>query len=156
MRMILVRTFVIRTILILLPLSYMALIWLQTSFFDPESVSNLSSLISKQIILLIGITLELTHLIMFGLLYLLIIMVFLGFGELSKWKEYTAIIISFLYGVVDEIHQIAVPFRSASFVDLVKNTLGIIFIWWIVRKNYFRNENSMLGRLLRKITKVSC
>lgn len=141
-----------RSILIMLTIGYMAFIWLQTSYFNPESVNSLSSQINRQIILLIGISLELAHLFEFGFLYLLIIIAFLSFGELTKRKEYIAILISFLYGFVDEIHQIYIPFRSASIDDLVKNTIGILFLWWIVKKYYYKDRNTRIGRLLRRIS----
>lgn len=145
----------IRIVFIMLPIGYMAFIWLQTSYFDPESVSILLPYLSMPIIMLIGTAMELAHLFEFGFLYFLIIVVFLSFGELSKWKEWTALIISLLYGIVDEIHQIYIPFRSASFVDLFKNTIGIVIMWWIIQKYYFKNKGSILGRLLRKITTAS-
>lgn len=146
------KLFFTRSFFILLPIGYIVLIWMQTSYFDPESVSKLSSQISSQVFLLIGISLELAHLFEFGFLYLLMIMAFLSFGKLSKWKEYLAIMISFLYGFVDEIHQIYVPFRSASIGDLVKNTIGIMFIWWIIRKYYSQDKTTIIGRFLRRIS----
>jgi polysaccharide biosynthesis protein VpsQ len=128
-----------RIILSLLPPLYMVIIWIQSGYFNPESISNFSSNINNIVILLIGVCFELTHLFEFGLLYFLIILAFLSWGELTKRKVFIAIIISFLYGVVDEIHQFFVPFRSSSLVDLLKNTIGIIAFAWITNWPLFRN-----------------
>jgi polysaccharide biosynthesis protein VpsQ len=140
-----------RIILSTLPLLYMDLIWLQSSYFDPESVSGLSTQLSMNVIMLIGICLELAHLFEFGILYLLIILALLSFGKLTRCKEVIAISISFLYGVSDEVHQIFVPYRSASVGDLLKNTIGIIAIWWVIQKSY-KSNHSKFGRFLRKLS----
>lgn len=140
-----------RIILNTLPLLYMGLIWLQSGYFNPESVGNISVHIHKSLILLIGICLEIAHFFEFGLLYLFLILAFLSWGELTKGKEYIAIMISILYGVGDEIHQFFVPFRSASFGDLLKNTTGIIIFWWIIHLSYYEIANSKLAIQLKKI-----
>lgn len=137
-----------------LPVIYMLLIWMQTSHFDPESVQVLSNYISMKLILLIGIGLELGHLFEFGLLYLLIIVAILTFRKLDSRKEFIALTISLIYGLIDEIHQYYIPFRSASFVDLTKNTIGVFVFWFFIHKSYFVNGNSKLGFFLKKITNL--
>jgi polysaccharide biosynthesis protein VpsQ len=97
-----------RIIITIIPIVYMYLIWLQTSHFDPESVSDLSKLIPPFVLLAIGAALE------FGILYFLLITFFLLYGPLMKWKEVLVFILSFTYGLIDEIHQVYVPFRSFS------------------------------------------
>ncbi|PLR84035.1 hypothetical protein CVD25_13065 [Bacillus canaveralius] len=145
-----------RFILLFFLLAYMLFIWLQSSYFNPESVSSsLASIFSLPVIWLIGAAFEFAHLFEFGLLYLFIIMVFLSFGEFTNKKDYMAITIAFLYGFIDEIHQVNIPYRSASVGDLIKNTIGIIFVWWIIHKYYLKNRNSKIGRILTRITQSS-
>lgn len=146
--------FIGRFIITLVPLIYMFLIWQQTSHFDPESVSGLSKVLSNAVILAIGAVLELAHLFEFGILYFLVLMALLSFGPLSKWKEILAIIISLLYGITDEIHQMFVPFRSFSIIDLIKNAIGVFVTWIIINKKYYSKKPSRLGSFLRGITKI--
>lgn len=143
--------FFIRLLLLVIPIVYMALIWIQTSNFDPESVYMLSTQIDMNILLLIGAGLELAHFFEFGLLYLLLVMAFLVFGKLSHKKELFAVVIAFGYGVVDELHQYFIPFRSFSLVDLMKNGIGVWVLWYFTRKKYHKSQ-SRFGNLLKRIT----
>lgn len=144
--------FIRRFVLRILPLLYMALIWIQSSHFNPGSVENLSSYISMKIIVLVGTALELAHLFEFGLLYLLLIVAFLSFKRLNHGVEFIAVLISFSYGIVDEIHQSFVPFRSLSFVDLVKDAIGVFVMWLIVHKAYYSHRSNKIGLMLKGIT----
>lgn len=130
----------------------MSFIWIQSSYFDPESLVGFSSSLSQSVFLLIGAALEFAHLFQFGLLYLLIVIIFLSFGRLRTWQEVTATVIALAYGIVDEIHQLYVPFRSFSLGDLVKDTIGIVVFWWVVHRSYFHKKSSKLGRWLRSVT----
>lgn len=143
--------FLIRMFLVVLPFIYMALIWIQTSNFDPESVYMLSTQIDMNILLLIGAGLELAHLFEFGLLYLFLVMAFLVFGKLSYKKELLACVIALGYGVVDEFHQYFIPFRSFSLVDLLKNGIGVWALWYFTRIKYYRSQ-SRFGDLMKRIT----
>ncbi|MGG7620250.1 VanZ family protein [Bacillus coreaensis] len=143
--------FFIRLLLLVIPIVYMALIWIQTSNFDPESVYMLSTQIDMNILLLIGAGLELAHLFEFGILYLFLVMAFLVFGKLSYKKELFAVVIAFGYGVVDELHQYYIPFRSFSLVDLMKNGIGVWALWYFTRKKYHKSQ-SRFGNLLKRIT----
>ncbi|MCM3573755.1 VanZ family protein [Mesobacillus subterraneus] len=129
----------------------MAFIWIQSSYFDPESLVGFTSSLSQSFFLIIGAGLEFAHLFQFGLLYLCIVIVFLSFGRLRTWQEIIAVIISLGYGILDEIHQLYVPFRSFSIGDLFKDTIGIIVFWWVVHRGYFYKESSRIGRWLRSI-----
>lgn len=143
-----------RSLIAMLPIIYMSLIWIQSSYFNLESLSTLSSQISLQVILFFGIILELAHLFEFGILYLLFIFVFLAFGRLTHWKEVLAVTLAITYGVIDEVHQMYVPYRSASVVDLVKNTVGIVVVYWIIHKHYFVKTQSGLARAMRRVTQT--
>ncbi len=148
-------TFLSRALLIITPFLYMVFIWLQSSYFNPESVAEMTTKIDMKVILAIGIGFELTHLFMFGLLYLFIILAFLSNGKIKKWHNLAAVLIAILYSAVDEIHQIYVPFRSFSIVDLIKDGIGIMVFWWLVQKTYFGNRDSYIGKLLTKISQLA-
>ncbi len=77
--------------------------------------------------------LELLHIVEFGILYILLMIFFTSFGPISRLKETISITISILYSVSDEIHQYYVPFRSFAIGDLIKNIIGIIFMWLLFR-----------------------
>lgn len=116
----------------------MILIWLQSSQFNPEVFYTRVNIADPRVILIVGGSLELLHLIEFGILYFLLIHFLLTFGKLTFSKEITAMILSFLYSVSDEIHQYFVPFRSLSIVDFIKNIIGILIMWILIRYLYKR------------------
>lgn len=132
--------FFIRFLLRIAPLAYMTLIWQQSANFNPETFAEFSYTINKSLVLIMGVIFELTHLFEFGMLYFLLILAFQSFGEIGKWRNRLAIFISLLYSLLDEIHQIFVPFRSFSIDDLVKDGIGIFVVWLIVRKKYLLEE----------------
>lgn len=144
-----------RLFIVFLTLIYMSLIWIQSSHFDPESLTPISSTLNKTIYLLIGASLEFAHLFQFGLLYLCIILVFLSFGPLKRWQEVIGVIIAIAYGIVDEVHQLYVPFRSFSVIDLLKDGIGVVTFWWLIHRSYFHKKNSRVGQLLRSVNKVT-
>ena len=128
---------------------------MQSSYFDPESIYSLSSEIRMEVLLLVGIGFELFHFFQFGILYLLIILAFLSFGKLTKGMEIVAVIISCSYGLIDEIHQMYVPFRSFSIGDLIKDAVGVFVVSFIIHRSYFTKSRSKLGVLLRRIEDLS-
>jgi polysaccharide biosynthesis protein VpsQ len=134
----------------LITISYKVFIWLQSSHFNPEILYYTSLTLDPRIILLAGLLLESLHLIEFGILYILIILFQLSFGYLSRRKELTAIIISFLYSVTDEVHQLFVPFRSFSIGDLIKNLIGVFLMWMLVRYLHQRKSKIREGNFLQK------
>ncbi len=144
----------VRWMIRIAPVFYMIIVWIQSSKFNPSQIEHVFYNLDYKVILLIGTTLELGHLIQFGILYLLLIAAFLTFGDLTKRKERTALIIAITYSFIDETHQYFVPYRSFSIIDMVKNLIGIWFMWWLVRKTYSKGE-SRLGGLFRGITKMS-
>lgn len=144
-----------RFIVVLLPLLYVWLIWLQSSRFNPSEVVLHFGKLPLEVLVVVGVIFELAHLIEFGILYLLIIVAFLPFGKLNSKKEKTAFVISLTYSLVDEIHQYFVPFRSFSMVDIVKNIIGITIMWYLVRRSYFTTKQNKLGSLLKGFTNFS-
>ncbi|MDZ5473303.1 VanZ family protein [Bacillus sp. 31A1R] len=133
----------------------MAIIWLQSHYFNPGQIAQIIIIELPQIVfVLIGITFELLHLVEFGLLYFLFIMVFLTFGRLNSKKEIVALVITLVYSFVDETHQYFVPHRSFSIVDMIKNVIGIIVVWYLVRRSYYASKYNKLGLMLNGFTNV--
>lgn len=95
---------------------------------------------------------ESLHLIEFGILYWLLAFTF---ASNRKWNEKVSIVaavISISYGAIDEIHQSFVPYRSATVIDFVKDTVGVLVSYYIVRKTYFSlKEDSIVTRVFRRI-----
>ncbi|WP_171016936.1 VanZ family protein [Pseudalkalibacillus caeni] len=141
-----------RILIRILPIVYMVFIWIQSSRFNPESVYSLSGRIPMEILLILGMCLELAHLFEFGLLYCLLIIALISIKPLTRAQNYLALLFSISYAALDEIHQHFVPFRSTSFEDLVKDMIGILLIWWIVKRTYIDKRSSRVGKLMTEIT----
>lgn len=138
-----------RIFVIILTLVYMICIWLQSSYFNPSELEYHYTRVPQVLLLSIGITLEIAHLLEFGILYMLIIIVFLSFGKLKFKKELLALLISLTYSIVDEVHQYFVPFRSFSIVDMIKNIIGIWFTWYLVRNSYYGSKKNRIHLFLK-------
>jgi len=65
------------------------------------------------------------------------------------------LILSLFFGLVDEIHQMYVPFRSFSIDDLIKDGIGVIVVYLIVHKSYFSKKTTKIGVFLKKIENPS-
>lgn len=118
-----------------LPLAYMALIWTLSSFPADEFVA-LPDLSLDRIIK------ESLHLVEFGILYLLFALALFGNGQLTKKTSLLFAIIACLYGALDEIHQSFVPYRSATWIDLVKDVIGVTVAYYGVNRYYFSKKIS--------------
>ncbi|WP_456277328.1 VanZ family protein [Bacillus sp. AK128] len=143
--------YILRFILLLVPIVYMAFIWYQSAKFNPSLYEHYWT--NSYIFLIFGATLELAHLIEFGILYFLIIIAFLSFGRLTTKKEIFALVVSLVFAASDEIHQYFVPYRSFSIFDMVKNTIGVWVVWFLIRRRYYSQKPSRIGNFLRGITK---
>lgn len=144
-----------RFFLRILPGVYMLGIWLQSSYFNPDNIGQILNNINYKIIITFGIAFELAHLIQFGILYLFLIFAFLTYGNLNKKNEYIALVVSIGYGLIDEIHQFYVPFRSFSIIDIIKDIIGVWIVWYLVNKYYYKNSRSKIGTILKRITLLS-
>jgi len=119
-----------KAIFTLLPLLYMALIWTLSSFPADAIVNtpfSFDSLLKESL-----------HLIEFAILYWLIAFAFMAHG---RWTERTSLIaaaIAILYGLTDEIHQSFVPARSATVIDFVKDTIGVLVSYYIANRKFFK------------------
>lgn len=143
---------IFRFFLRILPVIYIICIWIQSSLLNPEKIGQFSNKITSEMVIIFGVTFELAHLVEFGILYLFIVFALLTYGNLTKKKEMLACIISVGYSLVDEIHQLFVPFRSFSIIDLVKDIIGVWVVWYIINKFYYKNNSSKLASVLRRIS----
>ena len=98
------------------PFLYMGLIWFLSSHPSDAIIDTGFSFDS--------LLKEALHLIEFAILYILLIMAILTFGELASGASRLAAIWAIAYGFLDEFHQYFVPSRSATVIDLVKDTVG--------------------------------
>ena len=78
------------------------------------------------------------HFIVFFLLGFFLFIAIKGDSKLTKKHIFLVLIISIIYALLDEFHQMFVPGRDANVVDILTDTLGIIssiiIYSWISRK----------------------
>lgn len=122
--------FLIKLVTILLPPTYMGLIWFLSSHPSDAIVNT-------------GLSFDSTlkeglHLVEFGILYLLLVMALISWDKLNKNSSFLAAFLSFFYGLTDELHQYFVPARSFSLIDLAKDLIGIIIVWYIVKRTFLK------------------
>lgn len=137
------RTSIARWGIRVLPLVYMGFIWFLSSR-PSDAVFRLGTYD--------GLIKESLHLVEFATLYVLWVCAFLTFGPLSRRLNRFASLIAAAYGCLDELHQYFVPSRSAEFIDIVKDVLGVCVAWLIIHRTYFRHEPTKIGRFLHWIT----
>lgn len=81
------------------------------------------------------ITRKLAHLFEYGVLFILFNRSFEG------KRPVTAFILTSLYGVVDEMHQIFVPLREGSPIDVMVDAIGACLGWLAARRfNWVKSE----------------
>ncbi len=94
---------------------------------------------------------ESLHLVEFGILYVLF---FLGAltvrGFMPLWS-FVFMGVSILYGLLDEVHQSFVPYRSATVIDFVKDVIGVLAASHFLHHAYFSGKFARLGRVLQRI-----
>ncbi|WAA09674.1 VanZ family protein [Fervidibacillus albus] len=86
---------------------------------------------------------ESLHLVEFAILYFLIVLAFLANGQLTKKENLIAAVIAIVYGLIDEVHQSFVPYRSATIIDFVKDTVGVLIVYTIINQGYILKKNSI-------------
>lgn len=129
-------------ILRLLPIAYMAAIWIMSSLPSNHFVELPDSQLDRTIK-------ESLHLIEFAILYVLLVLAFLtGKREFTPGLNIACAVIAALYGVTDEIHQSFYPYRSASWFDLVKDFTGILICFYFIRGALFKKKFTGLGKVL--------
>ena len=128
----------------ILPVIYMALIWFLSSM-PADAVVELPNIGLDRFIK------EGLHLVEFGILYALLFFAGLTFGGRFKplWS-FLFMGVACLWGLVDEIHQSFVPYRSATVIDFVKDTIGVLVASHFMHHAYFSGKFVWLGDRLRK------
>ncbi len=91
-----------------------------------------------------GYVREAAHFIEYAILFVLVYAALKAFTDSKRIAVYAGLVICFLYGCSDEIHQLFVPGRTCQLVDIVIDTAGaaaaavvhLIFI----RRSFFKDE----------------
>ncbi|MEH7273096.1 VanZ family protein [Neobacillus vireti] len=132
----------LKFVLRLLPIAYMAAIWVMSSLPSNHFVELPDSEIDRFIK-------ESLHLIEFAILYVLLVLAFLTRERgLSARLNVLCAVVAGLYGLTDEIHQSFYPYRSASLFDLVKDVTGILVCFYFIRGALFKGRFERLGKML--------
>jgi len=80
------------------------------------------------------------HIPLFGLLQFLWLRAFGRLGNTERKVWLICLGITLGYGMLDEFHQLFVPGRYASLLDMLLNTVGAVLatglFGWLVKKNY--------------------
>ncbi|OLS41154.1 hypothetical protein BTR25_04635 [Bacillus sp. MRMR6] len=139
---------ILKWLLRLLPVAYMAAIWTMSSLPANHFVELPDSQIDRTIK-------ESLHLIEFGILYVLLVLAFLtGRREFTPALNLVCAVIAGLYGITDELHQSFYPYRSASWFDLVKDFIGVGVAFYFIRGALFKGKFKRLGSALNLIRKI--
>lgn len=121
-----------KLIITILPFLYMALIWILSSHPADAIVNtpfSFDTLLKESL-----------HLIEFAILYWLIGFAFIAHNKWSERASILAAMVAILYGLTDEIHQSFVPSRSATVIDFVKDTMGVVVSYIIVKLKFFKQK----------------
>ena len=94
---------------------------------------------------------ESLHLIEFAILYILLILAILTYSKLTTRASMLAAIGAIAYGFIDEFHQYFVPSRSATVIDLVKDTVGVLIVYYLVKKYYFDARDNKISIRVHRI-----
>lgn len=100
-----------------------------------------------------GLLKESLHLIEFAILYILLVLAILSFGKLSPRANKYAAIWAIAYGFMDEFHQYFVPSRSATIADLIKDTLGVLLAYYLVKKYYYGETDNKISLAMQRVAK---
>lgn len=133
-----------RVLLTLLPLLYMIAIWVMSSLPD-DVILNLPSSTVDHFIK------EALHLVEFAILYMLFVAAFAANHKLTARLSLYVAIFTCLFGIVDEIHQSFVPYRSATLIDVVKDIIGVLAAYFHIMYHYFHRHHGFLT-IIEKIT----
>ena len=125
------------------PFLYMGLIWFLSSHPSDAFIDTGLSFD--------GLLKESLHLIEFAILYILLIMAILTYSKLTTRASMLAAIGAIAYGFIDEFHQYFVPSRSATVIDLVKDTVGVLIVYYLVKKYYFDARDNKISIRVHRI-----
>lgn len=111
-------------------------IWMGVIFI----LSSLSTLPSPPEPLLNIIVKKSAHLIEYAILAIFWYRFFHLNSKTNKNSGWLALLVSGLYAVTDEYHQLWVPGRHPSGVDILIDWLGVCLgLWWIIHKQKVKN-----------------
>lgn len=110
-----------------LPFAYMLLVWILSSLPHNAVVELPDSSIDR-------FFKESMHLVEFAILYLLSVGAVMTTGRFSKGGNLLCAAIAIGYGLLDEYHQSFVPYRSATVIDFVKDTIGVLIAYYFVHR----------------------
>jgi VanZ family protein len=136
---------VLKWALRVLPLAYMAAIWIMSSLPANHFVELPNSALDHTIK-------ESLHLIEFAILYVLLVL-----ALLTRTRAFTPVLniacalFAALYGISDEIHQSFYSYRSASLFDFVKDVTGILVCFYFIRGALFKGRFVRLERMLKRV-----
>jgi VanZ family protein len=128
----------------ILPLAYMAAIWIMSSNPSDALVELPNQGVDRFIK-------ESLHLVEFGILYVLLVLAALTTGRFTAILSFVFMGVAILYGLLDEIHQSFVTYRSATVIDFVKDVIGVLAASHFIHHAYFNDKFVRLGRILRGI-----
>jgi len=135
-------------VLRVLPVLYMAAIWIMSSLPANQFVELPNSTIDHYIK-------ESLHLIEFAILYVLLVLAFLTRRRpFTPTLNLACAVIAALYGVSDEIHQSFYSYRSASWFDLVKDFTGILICFYFIRGALFKGTFAGLKKVLGRVRAI--
>jgi VanZ family protein len=138
----------LKYVLRLLPIAYMAAIWIMSSLPSNHFVELPDSTLDRTIK-------ESLHLIEFAILYVLLVLAFLTRrGTFTTGLNVFCAVLAGLYGLTDEIHQSFYAYRSASWFDLVKDVTGILVCFYFIRGALFNGRFVGLGKVLGSVRKL--
>lgn len=127
----------------ILPIAYMIAIWIMSSL-PSNAVVELPILSVDRFIK------ESLHLVEFAILYLLFVGASLTTKSFTPAMSLAFALAAGCYGILDEVHQSFVPYRSATIIDAVKDWTGVIVCWYLVRGAYFQGRFTRLGRFMKR------
>ncbi|WLR55326.1 VanZ family protein [Mesobacillus subterraneus] len=128
----------------ILPLLYMAAIWIMSS----NPADALVELPNQGLDRFIK---ESLHLVEFGILYVLFVLAALTTGRFTPVMSFAFMGAAILYGLLDEVHQSFVPYRSATLIDFIKDVIGVLAASHFIHHASFSGKFERLGRVLREI-----
>ncbi|TLS38591.1 VanZ family protein [Pseudalkalibacillus caeni] len=126
----------VRYFFLILPFGYMGLIWYLSSHPQDHVIDTGLSYDST--------IKEALHLVEFATLYVLWLLFFYGLGKLTPATNKLSAFLAIAYGFLDEIHQSFVPSRSATLIDLIKDTIGVL-VCYIILKQIYKSQIEIKG-----------
>jgi VanZ family protein len=136
----------LRTCIIVLPVLYMAVIWILSGLPDTAVVELPDHSVDR-------FFKESMHLVEFAILYLFFAAALAAGGKLTPALSGLAALAAGMYGIMDEIHQFFVPYRNASLIDVLKDFIGVAAAYFHVRYHYFKHNRgflTLIGKLNKK------